>query len=214
MSENIKVTKELNGTRTIRAVEGRLKKTLIATLVFVLALGGYYLMCLTTQGSEAPLDKVFIFTFSMAVVYIIYVVPLWFTSVQFTYSAEASAERARLEAIEASNKVNESSLSSEDTDLLPMLLKQKRWIRYPLSALLASVAWWIYLSVPHLIGWIGIVIFGLYSLALAMDIIFWIIGVAIVVGVVSAVMSGLSSLTVPAAILLGAIIIAIAVKYK
>lgn len=85
-----------------------------------------------------------------------------------------------------------------------------RVVRYPLAALLF---WWVYdMSQDPKVKTGAIVMITLGAMMAAYDLILWIIGIALVIGVLSLAFHWIAAIPVSVAVIIGALIIASAVK--
>ena len=111
------------------------------------------------------------------------------------------------------------SVSGNETGLLSELLDARWYFRYPVGlAVLAGVVWTVALPVTNwnysLRAWgygLGLA-FGLaYALLLFREVSKWVLGLSFAWWVVNGLQDGVNNLTVPGAIIVGAIIIAWAI---
>lgn len=112
-------------------------------------------------------------------------------------------------------KVRDEAKSQEKWDVLSEItdkLLANVWVRYFIAIWLAVIAFWLSTVVTSKAGYLWVFIIGCYSVVLAKELIVWIIGAAIVIGIGAALLGALSSVSIPIAIIIGAVIIASAVR--
>ncbi len=86
------------------------------------------------------------------------------------------------------------------------------WVRYPIAALCFGIAFLIPATVEvplRIATGLGLICLGLY---LAREVMIWVAGLSLAGLVIWGLFVGMSALTVPAAIIVGALIIAFAIK--
>ena len=99
----------------------------------------------------------------------------------------------------------------KDLDKIVKHVDDSPWLRFPLAC--ACVAGAVYFgSQEYRHAWMLVVAFALFAVVLARELVTWAIGAAIVGAIGWAIFTGLSTLPISAAIIIGAFIIASAMK--
>lgn len=139
--------------------------------------------------------------FIFIVVLVAYLIVLWcrpYKTRNFILSAASLVEKQRLDDLNAEKSLEDTKKWEE---------REKHWwFRYPLAALICVGAWWLSDIKPNM-WWVGI-IGVIYAMILAREISLLVLGI----GAIYLVVQGIASLPVSIAIIIGALIIASAIK--
>lgn len=190
-----KETRELARAKIVTIDEAKREKAKSALLLGGLAMGGLFLML---YSFDSPPDNYLLGFFAIITVLLFYIVPTWSPKVSVTLTAPAAAEKARLEEIQA--------IAALEYQKKEDYVMEQWWFRYPSAALMVVGAWWLSEVKPNL-WWVSVLLV-LVAMIFARELSGWIIGLAIL----WAVFTGIAALPVATAIIIGALIIASAMK--
>jgi hypothetical protein len=188
-----KEKKELKGTWEVTYEKNRIKNTLAALGMLGSILAVYVFAAKMNMLNDGGLTFLI-----FVVVAILYLVPLWSPKRKFVLTGAALVEKQRLETL-ATEKSLENAKKWEE-------IEKRWWFRYPLAILIVVASIWVSEIKPNL-WWLG-VIGAIYAAILAREASLLILGV----GAIYLVFKGIASLPVGVAIIVGALIIASAVK--
>jgi hypothetical protein len=161
---------------------------------------GIYIYLTYTKVLDANSQGLGVSYFIFIVISVCYLVPLWSPKGKrlFKLTEAAALEKQRLDALIEQKGIEDAKIWEER--------EKQWWFRYPLAALICVGAWWLSDIKPNL-WWVSI-IGAIYATVLAWELSALILGI----GAIYLLFQGMASLPVGVAIIIGALIIASAIK--
>jgi hypothetical protein len=199
--------------RTVKIQLSRGTRFKRASPFFVLWLGLTIIMLFASAVDELAITTRLLGVLALSPLFLLGWLVYALNRTQTIDTPEAIKMRAYYESLDVAKPVESkaSKLAEDWFNKLEALVKLKR-TRYLFSAFLLWVSWHFATDPTSLgLGWEWAV-FALCALVAAKELVLWLIGAGLVVGVVAIVFKGMAAMPVSVAVIIGAFIIAGAMK--